>query len=300
MLRSSDGRLYYRVGAIPYASCADAKDGSPNPAGAALAASLEGDERIVYQCIRGADNKGIWTRDLKNKTGLHQTVITKALRVLENRRLIKAVRSVKHATRKVYMLFHLEPSTSITGGPWFNENELDTEFIDVLCKSCYRIVLKLSGQEQQMASLDSSNTAGIIALRHLHFPTLSEISKVLLSSGVMSAGVVLTEEDVQMVLERLVFDGVLERFIPPRSVVQQQQQQQQHSSTTVSNQLVDDDDYDEMNAESLYVYRATRSSLDWSRIGAAPCGTCPVQHCCGDRGPVTPAKCAYFTQWLSF
>lgn len=295
MLRSADGRLYYRVGAIPYASCEDSKDGSSSPAGVALAASLEGDERIVYQCIRGADNKGIWTRDLKNKTGLHQTVITKVLRVLENRRLIKAVRSVKHATRKVYMLFHLEPSTSITGGPWFNENELDTEFIEVLCKSCHRIVLKLSGQEQQMASLDSQN-AGIVSLRHVHFPTLSEISKVLLSSGVMSAGVVLTEEDVQMVLERLVFDGVLERFIPPRSVIMQ------HTSLThqSANRLVDDDDLDEMNAESLYVYRAVRSSLDWSRIGAAPCGTCPVQHCCGDRGPVTPAKCVYFTQWLSF
>lgn len=57
--------------------------------------NLEGDEKIVYQCIKAADNKGIWTKDLKLRTNLHQTVITKVLKSLEGRKIIKAVKSVK-------------------------------------------------------------------------------------------------------------------------------------------------------------------------------------------------------------
>lgn len=30
------------------------------------------------------------------------------------------------------MLFHLQPSVEITGGPWYTDNELDTEFIKLL------------------------------------------------------------------------------------------------------------------------------------------------------------------------
>lgn len=56
---------------------------------------LDGDEKIVFQCIKAADNRGIWTKDLKTRTNLHQTVITKVLRNLEARKIIKAVKSVK-------------------------------------------------------------------------------------------------------------------------------------------------------------------------------------------------------------
>lgn len=67
-----------------------------------LVAGLEGDEKIVYQCIKAADNKGIWTKDLKLRTSLHQTVITKVLKSLEGRKIIKAVKSVK--VTKLYLL----------------------------------------------------------------------------------------------------------------------------------------------------------------------------------------------------
>lgn len=46
----------------------------------------------------------------------------------------------QNSTRKVYMLSHLEPSTEITGGPWFSDNELDIEFIEEICKTCYKYV----------------------------------------------------------------------------------------------------------------------------------------------------------------
>lgn len=39
------------------------------------------------------------------------------------------------------MLYHLQPSTDITGGPWFSENELDVEFIEELSKITHRYIL---------------------------------------------------------------------------------------------------------------------------------------------------------------
>ncbi|OBZ66783.1 DNA-directed RNA polymerase III subunit RPC6 [Grifola frondosa] len=62
---------------------------------------------------------GIWTKHLKAKTELHQTVIDRCLKSLTQKQLIKAVKSVKYPTRKIYMLFHLDPSVEMTGGPWY-------------------------------------------------------------------------------------------------------------------------------------------------------------------------------------
>ena len=40
----------------------------------------------------------------------------------------------------MYILFHLEPSTEVTGGPWYTDKELDTEFIKLLSAACLKFV----------------------------------------------------------------------------------------------------------------------------------------------------------------
>jgi DNA-directed RNA polymerase III subunit RPC6 len=37
----------------------------------------------------------------------------------------------------MYMLSHLEPAVELTGGPWYTDNELDSEFI----KNLYDTIL---------------------------------------------------------------------------------------------------------------------------------------------------------------
>ena len=44
--------------------------------------------------------------------------VTRILKTLEGRGLVKNVKSVQHANRKVYMLAELEPAREITGGAW--------------------------------------------------------------------------------------------------------------------------------------------------------------------------------------
>lgn len=52
--------------------------------------------------------------------------------------MIKSVKSVKFPTRKIYMLSELQPSIELSGGPWYTDNELDTEFIGVLLRSIHK------------------------------------------------------------------------------------------------------------------------------------------------------------------
>jgi len=243
-----------------------------------MAASLEGDEKIVYQCIKAADDKGIWTKDLKSRTNLHQTVITKVLKSLENRRIIKAVRSVKNSTRKVYMLASLEPSAELTGGPWFSENELDVEFIEELCRVCLRYVSTKSVSPRPGHILPpGSSSAG--------FASLDQVHRFLRDSKVSSAE--LGTEDVAMLLERLVFDGQLETVVRTGGPVR-------------PSRIIDDDDLDDGEDDDIYVYRAVRSALPESLMAAVPCGQCPVYESCSDFGLITPATCSYYAQWLSF
>ena len=52
------------------------------------------EESVVLDYIEATGNKGIWTRDLRNKSGLQQTTLNKVLKNLEGKKLIKAVSSV--------------------------------------------------------------------------------------------------------------------------------------------------------------------------------------------------------------
>lgn len=101
---------------------------------------LAREDMVVYQLIKQSGSKGIWTKDLKQQSNLSQPQITKTLKTLENKVLIKSVRSVTNKNRKVYMLYELEPSKEITGGNWYTNQQFDDEFINVLSENCLRYI----------------------------------------------------------------------------------------------------------------------------------------------------------------
>eukprot|EP01027_Heterolobosea_sp_BB2_P008645 GEZU01012827.1.p1 GENE.GEZU01012827.1~~GEZU01012827.1.p1 ORF type:complete len:206 (-),score=29.32 GEZU01012827.1:125-742(-) len=109
-----------------------------------IAAKFKGlgqEEMLIYQLIEQSGNVGIWNRELKSKSNLQQPQIAKILKTLESRKLIKPVTSVSGKNKKVYMLYNLEPSTDITGGPWYNNGEFDVPFIEILHDRCYKYIL---------------------------------------------------------------------------------------------------------------------------------------------------------------
>jgi len=84
--------------------------------------------------IEGAGALGIWTKTLKARSNLHQTVMNKVLKSLETRDYVKAVKSVKFPGRKMYMLFGLSPGEEVTGGAWFSDGELDLDFVESITR----------------------------------------------------------------------------------------------------------------------------------------------------------------------
>lgn len=47
--------------------------------------------------------------------------------------------------RKIYMLDGVTPSVTLTGGPWYTDNELDIQFIRHLTEACLKIIRTLVG-----------------------------------------------------------------------------------------------------------------------------------------------------------
>ena len=106
------------------------------------AASISGDqeEKIVYSIVEKAGNLGSWIRDIRSQSNLGQTQLAKVLKTLEGKKLIKSVKTVNATKKKVYMLYNLEPDHSVTGGAWYNEQDFDSEFVEILNQQCYRWV----------------------------------------------------------------------------------------------------------------------------------------------------------------
>ena len=104
------------------------------------AASISGDqeEKIVYSIVEKAGNLGSWIRDIRSQSNLGQTQLAKVLKTLEGKKLIKSVKTVNATKKKVYMLYNLEPDHSVTGGAWYNEQDFDSEFLEILNQQCYR------------------------------------------------------------------------------------------------------------------------------------------------------------------
>ena len=84
--------------------------------------------------------RGIWTRDIKVATNIPQHTLTKTLKILEQRSLVKSVRSVVSKSKKLYMLYDVMPAKEITGGPWYSDQEFDHEFVGELGNFVVQVV----------------------------------------------------------------------------------------------------------------------------------------------------------------
>lgn len=165
---------------------------------ASVFGSLNDDEKILYSCIRSSGNAGIWSRDLKTRASLHQAVLSKCLKSLESKKLIKPVKSAKNATRKLYMLYELEPASEISGGPWFTDFELDSEFIDGLATMSSKLI------RQSISSIDEICISPISA----YSLSLDQILVMIVDSNICNTQ--LSIDNVKSIVERIAFDGLVQ------------------------------------------------------------------------------------------
>jgi DNA-directed RNA polymerase III subunit RPC6 len=135
--------------------------------------------------------------------------------------------TIQFPTRKIYMLFHLDPSVEMTGGPWYTDNELDTEFIKLLSRAClqfvkdrvrrshiflpfYLTIMQSFPRNRQTSDEDGPAVRRFYSISSAPaYPTSQQVQAFLSKSNITETD--LTVEHVEMLLNVLVLDGEVER-----------------------------------------------------------------------------------------
>ncbi len=253
---------------------------------ASKAAAYQGlsvDETLVMQAVERAGNTGVWTRSLKLSTKLQQTQLTRILKRLEARKLIKAVKSITHKNRKMYMAFHVAPSKEVTGGPWYQDQELDHVFIETLRKLVYQMVQRRGPQ-----------------------------TRVQIQSRVAEAGVSqvpLSVEDIQQILDTLIYDGKLEVMPSAEDDVDSDGEEEDAgagagassaSSAAAAGSSSAEGTTSVSGCTNRTRFKVARLPEAVDAFTSTPCGVCPVFEHCSPGGVVSPEHCVYLDGWLDF
>jgi DNA-directed RNA polymerase III subunit RPC6 len=158
---------------------------------AAKLRELTAEDRLVLQEVEKAGVSAISTKELRYRAGgLPQQSLTKILKRLEARQLVKPVKSVNSGNVKKYMLHGLTPSKEVTGGPWYCDGEFDYEFI----ANMQKVAMGYVQQRQQATAL--------------------EVYGFIRDSGLLKSTDMLRPADVDAVLQALVYDAKLEMTAP--------------------------------------------------------------------------------------
>lgn len=282
-------------------------------------------EKIVYQIIKSAKNKGIWIKDIKSKSNLHSQLVNTNIKSLEKKSMIKSVKSVKvwdtfpsiyNVTRLTLFMKPRTPRKKCTCSmilshrlsllvelgilikSWMSNlsTSFQTSCTSLFCQRCVchkkrakRKLIRSLGCIQQ--SYPTQKQDAIYSASYDAYPTLNFLHKWIKKSGITS--VELSVGDVSALLDRLVYDGKIVKSPCTQSGVLSD------ANNTDSEWEGDEKVVGDLTSSS-WMYKATRSTRDGrSAFTDTPCGQCPVFDFCKEGGPVSPSGCVYLKDWLN-
>lgn len=153
----------------------------------------EDDEKFVIEQLEKAKNQGCTMRDFKMGTKLPQSLITKILRRLQDIQKVKVVKGQKNR-QKVFMIFNETPDDDVTGGVWFNNGDVDVEFVNQLIKLIYIFV---KNRTQELIEYEKN-------------PTLENIKTFIVEAGVLSIRINNTE--LKKIIDVMVYGQLLQEL----------------------------------------------------------------------------------------
>ncbi|KAG1650907.1 DNA-directed RNA polymerase III subunit RPC6 [Nymphon striatum] len=222
------------------------------------------DEKLAYQVIEEANNKGIWIRDLRIKCNIPLNRAQKIVKNFLSKKLIKEIKCVNAPRKKYYMLYDIKPHQSVTGGIWYSDQEFEYEFIDILNQQCFRYLK----QRRDNVKLDKSDP---VSQKNSSFASLPEVCKYIADTGISK--VTLSEEDIEEILNSLIYDRKVEKSIVPST---------------------------DGSSENIKLFRVVEPMLPTAGLMRIPCGVCPVFSDCQPNGVISPTTCVYMKDWLGF
>jgi DNA-directed RNA polymerase III subunit RPC6 len=347
---------------------------------------------MVYAMIDDAGADGIWTRTLKARLGMHDSVFKAAVKALESRGYVSQLKSVENVNKKMLIKANLRPSDRATGGPWYTDSDLDEAFIAELEMFIFDYITRRSSYraKEDVSSADGSGggrtttpkkgvvlggagangtaaegateagtrgrkrTAAAISVDaaereevgglvvpekrtprreiflplpagYTAYPTVRDIAELIDKSGITN-NTTLSEDDVQQLVDVLVYDGLIEPIKmdrePPRPLPKGA------AAAAAARNGAGTEEPRRNKGKRIIGYRITRIAQqdpvpvtkrlqEWRESGLkdsvfqwpladkptngfveVPCGRCPVFELCEDGGPVNPSTCVYFQRWL--
>lgn len=242
-----------------------------DPSSVSLAKGSDNQEKVVYQIIKEAGNRGIWIRDIRYQSNLLLTQVNKILKSLESKKVIKAVKSVAASKKKVYMLYELEPDSSVTGGAWYSDQDFESEFVEVLNQQCFKFLSERAANARETLSAP-------LMQRNASFAPSTDVWKYISELGISK--VKLAVDDIETILDTLIYDGKVER-----SIVAAPGSSEGSSSSSGKN---------------TKLYRAVKPLIQPTGLMRMPCGTCPVFDRCSEGAVISPTNCVYMKEWLEY
>ncbi|OMO54313.1 Lipoxygenase, LH2 [Corchorus capsularis] len=118
--------------------------------------ALTDHDQAVLDVIRSKQDMGIYQRDIKREIHTKHNItlpdpaITKCLKSLVTKNLIKEVKNIQSRGKKHFISVDFEPSNELTGGAWYSNGSLDTEMIEQLRRLCWNHINGL-----QIATLEA-------------------------------------------------------------------------------------------------------------------------------------------------
>ena len=102
------------------------------------------------------------------------------------------------------MLYDLEADSSVTGGAWYQDQDFESEFVDVLNQQCYRFLKQKSDEANSMGG-------GPLLARNRSYATASDVHKFISELGISKIS--LSVDDIESILYTVVLDNNAERIV---------------------------------------------------------------------------------------
>jgi DNA-directed RNA polymerase III subunit RPC6 len=141
---------------------------------------------LIYEVVLESGNKGINTREIKQKTKKTTDNINKYLGILEKQGVIKTIKSVQAKARrgKWWIGSEIEPAIEVVGNIWYTDGEFDESLVQTVSDKCLQYIEK-KGQA-----------------------SLKEISIYIRTLSIFQQQI--TDKEIQDILNILLFDNKIE------------------------------------------------------------------------------------------
>jgi DNA-directed RNA polymerase III subunit RPC6 len=212
----------------------------------------------IYTLIIDSGANGISTNELKMRCKLNTNHLNKILKKLEKKILIKSLKMLNLKHKKIWIGFDIEPSQNITGGAFCSNQEFDKNLIEVIKEKCLDYVMrsKIVSRKDFMIYISSL--------------------KILQTD--------LNEDDIQKIINLLIFDDKLDIIFPNLAY----NRQNKMSILLKRNEPV----------LNTLKYKLSPNYSPKAVMDNVPCTYCPVFKECQIGNVINPKDCPWMEEFV--